>query len=178
MKIYLAARYNRYPEMQIIRDVLVSAGHIVTSRWINGDHQINDADWSEDLKVREFSKFAANDLEDLLNAEIVLSFTEQPGPTSSLGGRHVELGIALGTKIKCVIIGPRENVFHFLPQVERFPDFNTFIISFNKNISSQMVCECGFEFSIHTNISNETAVKALKTCVCGKVMKEKAEEVK
>lgn len=173
MKIYLASRYSRYQEMQEIRDILIAAGHAVTSRWIDGAHQINDDGWSDEKKLKEYRRFAAEDLEDLQKADLLLSFTEQPGPSSSLGGRHVEFGLSLGSK-KSIIIGPRENVFHYLAQVDWFPDFDSFCRSFlSKSLSTRLVCECGFEFSILNNIKDENAAKAHRKCACGKEMKEK-----
>ena len=68
-------------------------------------------------------KFATDDLEDVLAAEVLMAFTEEPRSGNSRGGRHVELGIALGTgRHRIVIVGPRENVFCWLPQVGWYPD--------------------------------------------------------
>jgi len=178
MKIYLASRYDRRPELQLYREFLLSEGHTVTSRWIDGNHHINDTLWPEETKVAAFQKFADEDCEDLSASDMVLSFTDPPGPSTSLGGRHVEFGLALKTK-RCVVIGPRENVFHYLPEVEWYPDFSSFCISFlNKNILTKYICDCGFEFSIHTDNENENATNAHKICVCGKKMREKKEVTK
>lgn len=38
MLIYLASRYSRFPEMQTYRTDLQKAGHVVTARWVDGDH--------------------------------------------------------------------------------------------------------------------------------------------
>lgn len=122
MKIYLASRYSRFDEMQGIRVVLQAMGHTVTSRWIDGDHQINDAGLSDEAKAAERTRFAAEDWEDLLAAHCVISFTEPPRATNSRGGRHVEYGAALATNKRCIVVGHRENVFHCLPQVEFYPD--------------------------------------------------------
>ena len=40
MKVYLAARYGRHPEMRKVRGDLEALGHSVTSRWINGTHEM------------------------------------------------------------------------------------------------------------------------------------------
>lgn len=118
MKIYLAARYSRHPEMQRCRDDLEALGHTVTSRWINGDHKlVNDSMFLPgDEKIAE--GFAVEDYEDLLEAECVISFTEPQRSTNSRGGRHVEFGIALGLGKHNVIVGPKENVFHYMPGVK------------------------------------------------------------
>lgn len=115
MKFYLAARYSRHPEMQKCRDDLETLGHVVTSRWINGEHQmVNDSMFSPgDEKIAE--RFAREDIEDIVAADCVISFTEPQRSTNSRGGRHVEFGLALGRGILNVIVGPRENVFHFIP---------------------------------------------------------------
>lgn len=118
MKIYLASRYSRFREMQDYRRDLEARGHIVTSRWINGGHQIDDAGLSAQAKESERVRFAEEDLADLLAAECVVSFTEPPRSTNSRGGRHVEFGVAVGLGKRTIVVGSRENVFHCLPGVE------------------------------------------------------------
>lgn len=126
MKIYLAARYSRHLEMQGYRDRLQTLGHIVTSRWINGGHQISDAGMSEQSPAMERERFATEDLIDLSAANLVISFTEPPRSTNSRGGRHVEFGIAIGLGLTNIVVGPRENVFHCLASVEVFETFDDF----------------------------------------------------
>lgn len=117
MKIYLAARYSRHPEMRSHAADLTRLGHEVTSRWILGDHELlsrgqSDADpWA--------IRWATEDWEDLQAAALVISFTEAPGPIPGRGrgGRHVEFGAALALGKQCVVVGARENVFHHLPHV-------------------------------------------------------------
>jgi hypothetical protein len=66
------------------------------------------------------AKFATDDFDDVIVADIVVAFTEQPRASTSRGGRHVELGIALGTGTPVMVVGPRENVFCWLPEVSQF----------------------------------------------------------
>lgn len=40
MKIYLAARYGRREELAGYRKELEAEGHIVTSRWLRGNHDL------------------------------------------------------------------------------------------------------------------------------------------
>lgn len=42
---------------------------------------------------------------------------------ASRGGRHVEFGLAVGRGKRCIVVGPRENVFHLLPTVEHYADW-------------------------------------------------------
>lgn len=117
MKIYLAARYSRHTELQKYANRLTSKGHEITSRWIWGNHQIDDHGLSIEAKKSERQRFATEDFEDLMSADLIINFTEAPRSTNSRGGRHVEFGIALGSDKLCIVVGPRENVFHCLNKV-------------------------------------------------------------
>jgi hypothetical protein len=49
----------------------------------------------------------------------VVSFTEQPRALNgNRGGRHVEFGLAVALNKRLIVVGYRENLFHWLPQVE------------------------------------------------------------
>jgi hypothetical protein len=126
MLIYLASRYSRFPEMLQVRADLECAGHSVTSRWINGSHQVDDAGLSVEAKKSERLRFAAEDLQDLHRAEAIIAFTEAPRSKRSRGGRHVEFGIALAARKRLIVLGPPENIFYCLPQVEWYPDYRSF----------------------------------------------------
>jgi hypothetical protein len=126
MKIYLASRYSRFQEMQRVRADLEQRGHQVTSRWINGGHQIDDNGLSLQAKEKERIRFALEDLEDLYEADTLIAFTEPPRSTNSRGGRHVEYGIAIGLNYNIIVVGPRENVFHCLQSIMWFPDYGSF----------------------------------------------------
>ena len=134
-KVYLAARYSRREELCQYREHLRLAGVEVVGRWLDGGNQIDEVgkpigDHGEqlvegDAACREAAelrmKFAKDDVDDVAAADIVVSFTEQPRQASNnRGGRHVEFGYALATGKKLFIVGPRENLFHWLvpdPQV-------------------------------------------------------------
>lgn len=118
MKIYLAARYSRNPEMREHRDALEAAGHVVTSRWIDQHGGELEESFTPERLDRDpdfCGRFALVDVEDLEGADMVVSFTGNGG--GGKGGRHVEFGLAAALKKRLVLIGPRENVFHCLPQV-------------------------------------------------------------
>jgi hypothetical protein len=133
VRIYLAARYSRHPEMQLCARQLEAAGHSITSRWIQGSHQVmlngevlvpeREALFESDHESMEQQRreFAGHDWDDLMAADWVISFTERPRkPSNSRGGRHVEFGAAFAAGKRCIVVGWRENVFHCLPQVEWF----------------------------------------------------------
>ena len=126
MKIYLASRYSKIDEMRRVAAMLILAGHEITSRWINGNHQISDDGLSAEAKEEERIRFATEDYSDLIAADCSINFTEKPRSTNSRGGRHVEFGIAMATGKRVIVVGPRENVFHCLPVIEWYPDHQTF----------------------------------------------------
>lgn len=138
LRIYLAARYSRRLELCAHRERLRAAGYNVQARWLDGKHQISDAgqpigdsgeamveatggNGDEGAALR--SRFALDDYEDVLSADVVISFTEPPRKEPSRGGRHVEFGIALARGAECIVVGYRENLFHWLPQVRFFADW-------------------------------------------------------
>lgn len=157
VRIYLAARYSRRLELCEYRTQLESLGHEVTSSWLNGSHQISDAgvpigehgeslvegdDGSTTDKAAELrAKFAENDFLDVDRSDLLIAFTEPPRSGASRGGRHVEFGIALGRGVPVWIVGHRENIFAWLPQVAFFNDFSAVMCHFNL-LEKQAPC-CG-----------------------------------
>jgi hypothetical protein len=132
MRIYLAARYTRRLELCEYKAQLEELGCTVTSRWLNGSHQISNlgvpiGDSGEllvekgDRAAREMCEhFAKEDRADVYAADIVIAFTEEPRSGHSRGGRHVELGLAIARGKRIYIVGPRENVFCWLPELTHF----------------------------------------------------------
>ena len=58
-------------------------------------------------------------------ADAVIIFTEIPNTILATGGRHVEFGLALAQGKRMIIVGPRENVFHYLlPDSQIFATWN------------------------------------------------------
>lgn len=137
MKIYLASRYSRRVELCGYREQIRNVGHMVTSRWLNGQHQISDAGvpigdqgerlvegddekWQSEEATKLRRRFAEEDYLDVVLADLLIAFTEMPRSGNSRGGRHVELGIALGMMKRVWIVGPRENIFCWLDDVRHF----------------------------------------------------------
>lgn len=116
MLYYLAARYSRREELNGYAALLRAAGHRVYARWLCGGHQKGDR-----------AAYAHEDIVDLDAAGTVVCFTEEPRSGHSRGGRHVEFGLALALRKRIVCIGPRENVFYYLPQVEGYDTWKDFL---------------------------------------------------
>lgn len=139
-RIYLASRYSRRVELCGYRNELQNRCFDVQARWLNGTHQLDNAgapigDNGEALieagnceranALR--AEFANDDWEDVTGAEVVINFTEPPRSSANRGGRHVECGIGLALGKRTIVIGYRENIFHWLPQVEFFETWEAFL---------------------------------------------------
>lgn len=121
MKVYLAARYENRQEIAMYAEMLKLLGYEITSRWVFGNHEASVVNgvtgdrWNENGP-----RFALEDYQDLIAADMVISFTEEHDAPKSRGGRHVEFGMAVALKKLLVVVGPRENVFHWLPVVRLY----------------------------------------------------------
>lgn len=115
IKIYLASRHEDRPDIVAVRSRLQEQGFIITSRWLTDQQpQINgliEDNETDSLTVQ------TNDLEDIDAADVLVVFSPKKAFGNSTGGRHVELGYALAKKKKIVLVGYRENVFHWNPAV-------------------------------------------------------------
>lgn len=124
VRIYMAGRYGRREELKGYAARLKGLGCTVTSRWLDGGYELDDNAPDPALAAR----WAAEDLDDLHAADWLIAFTESPGPVQGRGrgGRHFEMGYALGMSMRVFVVGHRENVFCHLPEVEHFNDFDGF----------------------------------------------------
>lgn len=113
MRIYLAGGYSRREELNRYARELEQMTHLVVARWLHGQHEMLPG-MPEEVRGR----FAEEDLEDLLQADCVIVFTDEQAP--SRGGHHVETGLAIAMHRygrRLLVVGPRTNVFHWLPRV-------------------------------------------------------------
>lgn len=122
MDIYIAARYSRKHEAQhFARMAGVVPGIGVTSRW----HMQDDAEEGEPNIIRDPAKgrvYAQRDLDDIQAADMLVLFSETM--SAPRGSRHVEFGYALALGKFLMVIGPRENIFHTLPQILVVQDYH------------------------------------------------------
>ena len=110
--VFLSARYARRHELRRYREDLQARGVRVAARWIDGEDEasLSGPDRAEAIRLLEM------DLIDLAQANVVVSFTEDPEHQpegGSRGGRHVEFGMALEARKRLFLVGPRENLFHW-----------------------------------------------------------------
>jgi hypothetical protein len=64
----------------------------------------------------------------------MISFTYDQD--SSRGGRHVEFGYALGIRKRVILVGPRQHVFHCLPEVEHYPSWPRLVMALSEPTDS------------------------------------------
>lgn len=110
--VYLSARYARRHELRRYRDDLLAKGFRVASRWLDGDDEDGPAGPSRE----DARRWLEMDLVDLAQSTTFVSFSEDPeNPPagSGRGGRHVETGMALEKGKEVLLVGPRENLFHW-----------------------------------------------------------------
>ena len=132
MRIYLAAQYDRRVELNGYAVELEAEGHWVTSRWLAGTHTLTYG-----VGDREA---AEEDLEDIRRADMVIVFTEPPGTGPPRGGRHVETGYALGRRMRLVIVGPVENIFHVADGVDvRFEEWGAEVLDYVNRVAADAV---------------------------------------
>lgn len=112
MRVYLAARFSRMPEMAEYAKQLRADGITVTSRWVDG---------AEAGITRVCN--AIMDYGDVAAADVVLSFTEAHGSENAGGGRHTEFGMGVALGKRMIIVGEQEQIFHHLPGVRQFKEF-------------------------------------------------------
>lgn len=125
MRFYLAARFSRAEELRSYAKELEELGHEVTSRWLYS-HKKDEADGPYTDAERRV--FATEDVADVILADTLVAFTEDSKANTfraGRGGRHVELGIAIGLGKRVYVVGPRENVFCHLATIEVYQDFKT-----------------------------------------------------
>lgn len=127
MKFYIAARFSRRPECNRLAHELQALGHTITSRWVKPDSDhVKPTGLSQQAADAERTRFALEDLLDVQACDAVVSLMETPR-NNSRGGRHVEFGVGLGLGKALYIIGPRETVFHHLPEVKHYHTVGDFL---------------------------------------------------
>lgn len=118
LKIYLATQYHRRDDMKVVAEELRRAGHIVTASWLKEPHAPGttlDQCTSGDLRF-----YAEQDMDDIKRSDIFVIFSVDPLIPTVRGGRHVAMGYALGLGKPVYVVGPKENIFYYLPGLKHF----------------------------------------------------------
>jgi hypothetical protein len=130
MRIYLAAMFSDKDRIAQYGTELEAMGITFTSRWVKEDvpHTVT----IQDLAATYHQETAAADIDDILSSDKMIMFcpTDQkladvPVRSLARGGRHFEAGLFYGLILaedkiydilprELILVGKRENVFHFL----------------------------------------------------------------
>ena len=129
MKIYVAASYPRKAEAIALADDLREEGHEIISGW-HGEDEGYNTDGREETPLEQCKRLSAaaeRDIQDLLACDAIVCITD--GETQlTHGGRHSELGICLALHKRVIIVGPREQVFHYHPLVHHYSSVESFLL--------------------------------------------------
>jgi len=118
VKIYIAACFGQQAEVREKADDLEYNGHECTSFW---RHEKPTGDGSEAVNASKYMQAAMRDLRDIDRSDLLVLLT---GQISRTGGKHFELGYAVARGKQVIIVGPCENVFHWLlPRFETWQEF-------------------------------------------------------
>jgi len=109
MKLYLAGRYDRREELLAVAENLRAQGHVVTSRWLDGEHEAQDETAGSETR----RMWAECDKVDISLADVFIYFCEKDKSRQhGRGGRCFELGFAIGLEKNVRFIGgPEDNIF-------------------------------------------------------------------
>lgn len=116
MKVYLAAQYHRKEEIRKYADDLRHIGHEVTSSWLEEPHAPTTQ--LIDLTDQQHRDYAIQDIVDIVQADSLVFFSVPDTELTVRGGRHVEFGYALARGIPIIVVGPKENIFHYLKGIQ------------------------------------------------------------
>lgn len=139
MKIYLAARYARWQELQEYKEALEKSGHMVTSGWLKHPY-VPAVDNTPDF-IRE-QMLAMGDIQDVLDSDWVIGFTEERLSSYARGGRHVEFGVGYQAMKTMIVVGPLENMFYSLPNIRQYNNWKAFVED-NQHILQREVVAVG-----------------------------------
>jgi hypothetical protein len=128
-QVYIATQFENWEAAEIVRRELQAHEYVVRARWIEVAAQGNAPAAPDNMDTHEgllkARRNAILDLEDLTMATTVV-FLSMGNGSAGRGGRHVEFGYALAQGKRCIVIGPRENVFHAYPGVLHYPSWKQF----------------------------------------------------
>lgn len=116
MRIYIAARFSRREEAGEVAAILTDLGHSITSSWI---WQPASEMYRED-GPNFAGEAAQKDLDEVESSDTLVYLSEMEDNIWGRGGRHVEFGAALAFRKDVWVIGPMENLFHYLQSVLHF----------------------------------------------------------
>jgi nucleoside 2-deoxyribosyltransferase len=113
MRLYIAS--HSQDTARRLKDTVEAAGHTVVSQWVTADLKFSHctATYTHEERI----SLALLDEADVRRSDALILMAEEEGNWVP-GGKHVETGIALALGKPVVVLGHRENVFHWHPRVQ------------------------------------------------------------
>lgn len=132
MKIYMAAGFSRKNEIAEKSQELENLGIKVVSTWPWEDAAPNST--MAEVGSDYLRKNARKDLNEILAADALILFTQDPEKPFVRGGRMHETGFAQALGKTLLICGPRENIFHYLPEFNQFDTWESLKATLTKAV--------------------------------------------
>ncbi len=126
-QFYVATDFARKEEAREVADALMVATPLqLRARWLTDQPVLLEGGLGGELyddQAEAACRVAVEDLEDIWHSQVFVQLTSGE---KARGGRHVELGYALGQAIdrphrQIIALGPREHAFHYHPLVVHAP---------------------------------------------------------
>jgi hypothetical protein len=115
LKVYIASRYEDRDEAIELKKWLEQHGFTVVAQWLTpkDDNQPMSKIKEDRALCGELGDRA---VQDIFECDVLVAMSPRKAHGNGTGGRHVELGIAIGFQRGTVVLGEPENVFHFRKQ--------------------------------------------------------------
>jgi hypothetical protein len=86
-------------------------------------------EFDEDVRLdpEAAGRGALQDVQDILDADALIGFTDGHYIKFIGGARHTELGIAIARSKRIFLVGEIEQVFHCMPLIQHFRDWEDFV---------------------------------------------------
>ena len=118
LSVYLASHYSRKEEIRAAVKDCESLGIKLTSTW-HKERRSPTGSMKDDSET--FLRVTAKrDFRELKSASCLVLFSLDGDTLFTRGGHCVELGMALSLRKRIVLVGPRQNVFCYLPGIKKF----------------------------------------------------------
>jgi len=117
MKIYIAS-HDKTEALKVAAE-LREHGHTITSRWLKQEFNPTETYTEEDRR-----RIACQDVRDIHESQILILIS---GKDKYSGGKFVEAGFALADHLEVIVLGHRENMMLWHPNIPAFDSISEII---------------------------------------------------
>ena len=123
IKVYIAAPFQFQEMLRTVRDVFHTKKNLfqITSSWL-------DVDKLEGITLEGQIRCAQQDYRDISNSSILVVFNPVGWENKGTGGRHLEVGYALGLGIPVVSYGSTQTVMYHHPLISKVDPESSWIL--------------------------------------------------